>query len=86
MSATEAHPAPADAILERARLLEALGRYLDLTYDAHLDQATGFTCTEAQAYHDLLVAAGRPGHADQYLEAHAEGDEPGDTHYQADDG
>ena len=45
--------------------------------------AQRFTCDELEALCELLNAAGQNAAAERWREVHAEGDEPGDDHFQS---
>lgn len=61
-------------------IVDAATRVAEL--DAHVwyDQATAFTCDEADAVAGLLRAYDRHEQATVFLERHVEGDEDGDSH------
>jgi hypothetical protein len=44
--------------------------------------ATALNCAEVDVLADLLRALGADQAADEWIEEHADGDEPGDDHYQ----
>ena len=67
------------------RQADAVAAVLALDGECWLDQATAFTCSEAEAIAELFRAYGREGFADHFIEVHAEGDEEGDDHYTGDD-
>lgn len=74
----------ADALRRDALFVAAAQAVVDLDPGCWYDQATAFTCTEADALADLLRAAGHTNTAAVFIEAHAEGDDEGDDHYDAD--
>lgn len=45
------------------------------------DYSCFMTCTEAEVLADLFTAVGKAELAEWILEAHTEGDEPGDAHH-----
>ncbi|MBX3196269.1 MAG: hypothetical protein KF727_14370 [Microbacteriaceae bacterium] len=79
LAAVEPLESVVDAFLPIVTAAEALAA---LHPDVWRDTATSFGCTEAEAIAGLLDAAGATGVARMFLEAHAEGDEDGDEHYQ----
>jgi len=50
------------------------------------DIATKLTCTEANALAEFVAAWITPEFAQEFLAAHAEGDDEGDLHYVGEDG
>jgi hypothetical protein len=65
-----------------AALLDA-ARVFASTFDGLTCSDLGgrLTCNEAEAFADLLTAAGRPDHAEALMGAHTLSDEPGDLHH-----
>lgn len=45
------------------------------------DVGTALNCGEADALADLLAALGAPNLADTWIDAHAQGDDEGDSHF-----
>jgi hypothetical protein len=59
---------------------EAVTAVVDLDPYVWYDQATSFSCGEADAIAGLLHAFDRAGVADEFLASHATGDDEGDCH------
>ncbi len=53
---------------------------------ALVDCAASFTCSEAEAIADLMVAFGHDDAAASFIDSHADGDEHGDMHCRECDG
>lgn len=64
-----------------ASILEAAMKVSVVAAEALVEVATSFTCDEADAIHDLLLATGAENEAAAFITAHASGDEEGDAHY-----
>jgi len=61
--------------------IEATHALASLSVDVWFDQATAFTCMEAEAVADFLAAFISPGTAAAFRMAHARGDDEGDSHW-----
>lgn len=60
---------------------EAAKAFADRSWEGLCDEATGFSCGEAESIADLFRAVGYPESADLFIERHSFGDEPEDDHY-----
>lgn len=58
----------------------ALAGIANLDLDCWHDNATAFTCAEADAIADLLAYLHGPDTAAAFIASHAEGDDEGDEH------
>ena len=68
--------------LNAAALAAAADRLAQLDPTCWLDQASGFTCDEAEAIAQMLAVIHEADTAEAFLSAHAAGDDEGDSHFQ----
>jgi hypothetical protein len=69
----------------KQRKLAAAEQLSELDPDVWFDNARGFTCGEAEVVAEFLRVFYEDWVAERFMECHAERDEPGDDHYQAND-
>lgn len=72
-------------LTEAAPIVAAAEALMDLAVDMWADNATGFSCGEADAIAQLIRVVHNDQTALDFLVAHADGDDEGDDHFHLND-
>lgn len=67
--------------LQKRAVVVAVENLLQLDAGVWMDNATHFTCDEAETLAQVFRAAGATNLAEEFIAAHTRGDEEGDEHY-----
>lgn len=64
-------------------IVQQVREMFDIVLEAHvmnMENGSGFTCSEAEAMHECMIAVGATATAEAFMIAHARTDDPGDFH------